>query len=92
MPAMMPGSDQRQGDRQEHPGAVGAERAGGLLQPRVDGLDRQADGAHQQRKAHHAAGQRRARPAEREDDAEMIGEEAADRPAPPEQRAAADSR
>ena len=55
------------------------------LQPRVDGLDRQADGAHHQRKAHDRAGQRRAGPAEGEDDAELLVEEGADRPAPAEQ-------
>ncbi|MFN5281384.1 MAG: hypothetical protein ACK5DO_29110, partial [Bradyrhizobium sp.] len=47
----------------------------------VDGFDRQADRPHQQRKRHHAAGERRAGPAEREHDAEMIGEPAADQSA-----------
>ena len=40
--------------------AVGAERAGGVFEAAVDGLDRQADRAHHQRKAHH-----RRRPAPR---------------------------
>ena len=65
------------------------------LEPRVDRLDRQTDGAHQQRKAHHRAGQRRAGPAEGEDDAEMLVEEGADRPAPAErdqQQVAGDDR
>ena len=77
--------DQRQRHGGEYPGAIGAERAGGLLEPRVYGLDRQADGAHQQREAHDAAGERRASPAKREDDAEMVGQEGADRPSPSEQ-------
>ena len=45
----------------------------------VDRLERQPDRAHQQRKRHHAAGERRAGPAEREHDAEMSVEECADR-------------
>ena len=43
-------------------------------------VDRQADGADHQRKRHDAGGQRRAGPAEGEDDAEGILEKAADRP------------
>ena len=64
---------------------------GRRFEPRVDGLDRQADGAHQQRKAHHRTGQRRAGPAEGEDDAELLVEEGADRPALAERDAAAGS-
>ena len=35
------GQDQRQRDREEHPGAIGAERASRLLEPHVDRLDGQ---------------------------------------------------
>ena len=72
---------ERQRDGQEHPGAVRPERRGGVFQAAVDGFDREPDRPHHQGKAHDPAGQRRAGPAEREHDAEMIGEEHADRPA-----------
>ena len=84
MPAMMPGRMSGRVMVTKTQSAIGAERAGGRLQPAVDRLDRQADGAHHQRKAHDGAGQRRAGPAEGEDDAEMLGQEGADRPAPAE--------
>ena len=64
------GERQRQGDRRQHADAAGAERRGGGAEARVDRLDRQADGAHHQRKAHDRGGQRRAGPVEGEDDAE----------------------
>src|SRR5437868_2838315 len=44
----------------------------------------QPDRAHDQRKSHDAAGERRAGPAERKHDAKMIGQKGADRPAPAE--------
>ena len=72
---------QRQRDGQEHPPGRRAERGRGLLEPAVDRLDRQPDRPHQQRKRHHAAGQRGAGPAEREHDAEMIGQPRADQAA-----------
>ena len=86
MPASTPGSASGKRHGGKHPPRRGAERARGLLQPAVDRLDRQPDRAHQQRKRHHAAGQRRAGPAEREHDAEMIGEPRADQPAPAERQ------
>ena len=61
------------------------KRAGRLLEPDVHCLDRQADGAHHQRESHHAAGKCRTGPAEREDDAEMVGEKTSDRSSPTEQ-------
>ena len=70
MPAMMPGSASGSVTVANTPRPVGAERRGGVLQPAVDRLDRQPDRPHHQRKRHDAAGQRRAGPAEREDDAE----------------------
>ena len=79
-----PRQDQRQGDEQEHPERVGAERAGGVFQAAIDGLDRQADRPDQQRKGHHRAGERRAGPAKREHDPEMLVQERADRAAPSE--------
>ena len=76
MPAMMPGSASGSVTVRNDPEAVGAERRGGVLQPAVDRLERQPDRAHQQRKAHDAAGERRAGPAEREHDAEMSARKA----------------
>ena len=76
--------DQRQRDGEEDPGGVRAERAGGGFEPLVDALDGKPDRAHHQREAHDRAGQRRTRPAEREDDAEMLIEEGAHRPFPAE--------
>ena len=55
------------------------------LQAPVDRLDREADRPHHQREAHDGAGERRAGPAEGEDDAEGLVEQGADRPAPAEQ-------
>ncbi len=72
---------QRQGHGGEHLPWCGAERARCLFQPAVDRLDRQPYRPHQQRKRHHAAGQRRAGPAKREHDAEMVGEPRADQAA-----------
>ena len=46
----------------------------------VHGFDRQPDRSHQQRKRYDAAGQRRAGPAKREHDAEMVREPRPDRP------------
>ena len=70
-----PRQHQRQRDRQEHQEPVGAERRGRGFEPRVDRLDRQADGADQQREAHDRRGQRRAGPVEGEHDAEGVFEE-----------------
>ena len=64
--------------------AIGAERRGGVFEPAVDRLKRKPDRAHHQRKTHDAAGQRRAGPAERKDDAEIVGEERANRASAPE--------
>ena len=86
MPAMMPGSASGSVTVKEHAPRRCAERAGGLLQPAVDGFDRQPDRPHHQRKPHDPAGQRRAGPAERKNDAEMIGEPRADRAAPAERQ------
>ena len=68
------GQRERQRHGEERPEPVGAERRRGVFEPPVDRLERQPDGANQQRKRHHAAGQRRAGPAEREHDAD-VGEE-----------------
>ena len=84
MPASTPGSASGKRHGREHPPGRGAQRARGLFQPAVDRLDRQPDRPHQQRKRHHAAGQRRAGPAKREHDAEMVGEPGADQAAPAE--------
>ena len=76
-----PGQDQRQGDEEEGPEPVGAEGARGVLEPGVDRLDREADGADHQREGHDRGGERRAGPAEGEDDAEGRLEKGADRAA-----------
>jgi hypothetical protein len=65
---------------------VTVERACGLLQPSVDGFDRQPDRSHQKRKRHHAAGQCRPGPAKREHDAEMVGKPCTDQAAPAERQ------
>src|SRR5208337_2118462 len=75
---------ERQGDREKNPQAVRAERRSRVLELAVDRLDGEPQRAHQQGKAHDPACERRAGPAEREHDAEMIGEERTDWPAPPE--------
>src|ERR1700756_4598184 len=76
MPASTPGSAS---------GSVTVANTRQGAAPRVSGvgaavarLDRKPDRAHQKRKRHHAAGERSTGPAEREDDAEMIGQPAAD--------------
>ena len=71
---------QRQGNGCEDPEAIGPECRRRVLEPAVDRFQRQPDRADHQRKAHDAAGERRAGPAEREDDAEMRFQERADRP------------
>ena len=76
--------DERQSYHGEHPDRMSAERSRRILQLAVDGCDGQADRAHQQREAHDGAGERRAGPAEREHDAEMLRQEGADRAAPAE--------
>ena len=83
-PAITPGSTSGRVTSPKHPERRGAERPGRLLEPPVDGLDRQAHGADHQREPHDGAGQRRPGPAEREGDAEFGIEPAADRPAPAE--------
>src|ERR1051325_1759578 len=67
------GKRERQRHGREHENAIGAEGGGGGFELRVDGLEREPYRAHQQRKAHHAAGERRTGPAEREHDAEPLG-------------------
>ena len=86
------GSDERQRHGHEHPDRIGAERGGCILEPAVDRLDRQPDRPHHQRKAHDGAGECGAGPAEGEDDAEVLGEECADRSAAAEERAGGYSR
>ena len=81
---MMPGSASGSVHGKERPESVGAQRRRGVLKPAVDRLERQPDGANQQRKRHHAAGERRTGPAEREHDAEMVGEKGADGALSPE--------
>ena len=64
MPAMMPGSASGNvtvtNDQKRLAPSVDAASSSRA----VDGLDRQPDRAHQQREGHHAAGERRAGPAE----------------------------
>ena len=79
-----PRQDQRQGDEREHPERIGAERPGSVFQAAIDGFDRQADRADQQRKRHHRAGERRAGPAKGEHDPEVLVQERTDRAAPAE--------
>ena len=86
MPATMPGRISGRVTVTNTQNGLAPSVAGGVFEPAVDRLDRQADRAHHQRKAHHRAGERRAGPAEGEDDAEALGEEAAERPAPAEQQ------
>ena len=78
------GQRQGQGDRGEHPRRPAPKRAGRLLQPAVDRLERQPHRAHQKRKRHHAAGQRGPGPAEREHDAQILGQWRSEKPAPAE--------
>ena len=75
MPAMMPGSAS---------GSVTVRKTQNRLAPSVAAASSSRRsiasidsriGAHQQRKPHHAAGERGAGPAEREHDAEMVGQE-----------------
>ena len=49
---------QRQGDAAEGVEAPGAQRARRLLQPPVDGLEREPHRPHHQRKSHHRGGKR----------------------------------
>ena len=77
---------QRQCDGQEHPERRGTQRLRRLFQPPVNRFDRQPDRAHQERKRHHAAGQRSSGPAKREYDAEMIGKPRADQAAASERQ------
>src|SRR5436190_6074885 len=58
------GQCERQRDGEKDPRPAGAKRGGGVLQPAVDGLERQPDGAHEQRKSHYAAGERGSGPPE----------------------------
>ena len=83
-PARMPGRINGSVTARKTKPGLAPSVSGGGLELRVDGLDRQADGAHHEGEAHHRTGQRRAGPAEGEDDAEMIGEERADRRLPAE--------
>ena len=72
---------------------IGPKRRGGVFKPSIDRFEGEPDRANHERKAHDAAGQRRAGPAERENDAEMFVQEGADRsPAaePDEQEIAGD--
>ena len=80
-PAITPGRQSGRVTVANTQNGLAPKRAGRRFQPHVDRLDREANGAHQQRKAHDRAGQRRAGPAEGEDDAEGLVEEGADRPA-----------
>ena len=91
-PAMMPGNASGSVTVKNTRSVIGAERRGGVFEPAIDRLEREPDRPHHQRKAHDAAGQRRAGPAEREDDAEMIVEKGADRRRAARTRSAADSR
>ena len=84
MPAMMPGSASGSVTVANTQAGVAPSVAAADLEPPVDRFDRQPDGAHQQRKSHHAAGECGAGPAERKHDAEMIRKKCADRPAPAE--------
>ena len=70
-PAMMPGSASGSVTVANSPGRLAPSVAAASSSRAVDRLDRQPDRPHHQRKRHHAAGQRRAGPAEREHDAEM---------------------
>ena len=65
------GRDQRQRDGEEPVDRAGAQRARRLLQPAVDVLERNADGAHHQREGHDRSGERGAGAGERELDAEV---------------------
>ena len=76
MPAMMPGRVSGSVTVANTQSGLAPSVAAACFELAVDGLDRQADGAHHQRKAHHRAGQRRARPAEGEHEAEAIGKKA----------------
>ncbi len=76
------GQDERQRNRQKHPGWTCAKGSGGGFEPCVDSLRGEPDRAHHQREPHDGAGERRARPAERKDDAEILVEERADRAFP----------
>ena len=69
MPARTPGSASGSVIVANTARAVGAERAGGLLEPAVDRLEREPDRAHHQRKRHDRRGERGAGPAEGEHDA-----------------------
>ena len=81
----MPGSASGRVTRREGPQAVGAERAGGVLETAVDRFDGEAHRPHHQRKPHDAAGERRPGPAKREHNPEMIGKERPQRRAAPQQ-------
>ena len=66
------GSDQWQRDRCEAVERTGAERSRGLLQSVIDVLERNADGAHHQRKRQDGSGECRAGAGERQLDAEVL--------------------
>src|SRR5215472_9871423 len=75
---------QRHGEKHSHPAR--AERARGGLELSVYRLERKPDRAHHQREPHDGGGERGAGPSEREDDAEPLLEDLAERPAPPEEK------
>ena len=80
MPAMMPGSASGSVTVRNTQAALAPSVAAASSSRRsIASIDSRI-GAHHQRKAHDAAGERRAGPAEREHDAEMIVEKRADRP------------
>src|ERR1700730_4568825 len=78
------GKREWQRDAEEYPQTVGTEGRSRIFELAVDRLDREPQRTHQQGKAHDPAGERRSGPAEREHEAEIVGEECADGPAPPE--------
>src|SRR5215471_6177419 len=80
-----PRHHERQRHREEDPESIRAQRRRGVLETAVDRLDRQARGPHEQREPHHGAGQRGARPSEREDEAQALGQERPEHAPPAEE-------
>ena len=84
-PASTPGAISGSVMETNRSSGAGAQRARGVLQSAIDVLERDADRAHHQRKGHDRGGQRGAGAGERELDAEVLVQPAADRPAHAEQ-------
>ena len=78
------GRDQRQRHGEKDPERARAERSGGRFQLRIDRLGGQPDRAHHEREPHDGAGKRRARPAKRKDNAEILIQKGSDGAFPPE--------